>query len=370
MKESVRLQRLRKSQSDLVKREQERHSTLAYLALLKAETFRELNSANRFQVNEKDFESWAEEEKSVLAYYGKTEGDIAKMLQQGIADANSRKQKVLNEITLMQTRLEELVPTKSNDVSQQNRTFKARIVLIKVSLDTVRNQISAFHDNIHESLESWRRAIRSIIDAKRDDADLRLARARNRVANLQTTKSDLVSSRGQRLKARAFARVDELLVNPDNRVMDQFVNVTGEKALALQKRLPSIADITARLDELSRRISELTPRVQSIEQHAIEERVARNRESWVNFAAALGHRVRSRACVKGLQAEYDEALKHVPRGVELYPTIRQDLESELGSLREQIYDIGREMTQADLSHAETMRVLDEKLQDLLERTNT
>jgi predicted nucleic acid-binding Zn-ribbon protein len=70
-----------------------------------------------------------------------------------------------------------------------------------------------------------------------------------------------------------------------------------------------------------------------------------------------------------LESESDEAWQKVPKDVEISPKAKSELLVEADDIRAQIDRLAKEITAAELKHADTIRDLDRELRVLADQIN-
>jgi hypothetical protein len=349
--------------------EKSRDAALRYLSLLKAEVYRELNACNQYRsFNLKQLNADIAEEQRIRNYYGQSTGNILTLFAEKSQRVRRAHRKALHDLANLEARLRELQHPSRNNSRSPQQTFKTRVIVIHSSIDQLRAEFVGFCSKFRESLKMWRNSLIPVLDAKKETTGRKLAAARATVKQLEARRDSLKDRIASQLAALSLSPPDGFTIDPDTRLIQQCVQKTVDRCRFYQSKTYTISDIVIKTDGLMERLDSLLQRTKAFSQKISAENSERRVSNWASLAMTLHRRAVYRELVQYLQKECDQGWKNVPPGLELTPNTKSALVNELDGLRNQIDEIAKEMTHAELEHAEKLHVLDEELESLLKET--
>ena len=309
--------------------EKELKETTRILTGIEAKSFRVFNRPIQYPPSSiREFEGLVEEEKALISYYGKTEGDVNQLFNQKMKRVKMEKARKERELRELRSRLELIERTDEQSAKRHQKTIEDRFKIFRGEFEKLKNFYVSFELDIKNKIQLARKAALELIAKKNEEALKRLNEAKQ-TENEVRAKRDALVNRKEEIVAKlkicpgepwTHVPSDEKLREEVRKVVDTCEQCKAKAMNFVYKMEP----LNTKIDQLEKKLAELLEKVEKVKQAKKEEK---SREVSKNWAVMASNALKISRCKGALEESIAEAK-------EAHDQVKSQLQQELEAANE------------------------------------
>ena len=367
----------RARQLKIAELEKELKETSRILVGIEAKSFRVFNRPIPYPPSAiKEFEALVEEEKALISYYGKTEGDVNQLFNQKMKRVKMEKLRKERELKELRSRLELIERSDEQTAKRHQKTIEDRFKIFRGEFDKLKNFYVSFELDIRNKIKLARQAALELIEKKKQEGLKRLEEAKQ-IENEARAKRDALASRKDEIAAKLKICPGEpwTHVPSDEKLKEEVRKVVATceqcKAKAMNFTY-EMGPLNTKIGELEKRLAVLIGKVERMMQVKKDQKSEALSKNWAVMASNALRISRCQGALKESIAEAKEA------HTEVKTQLQKELEAAnqvvpgtnwtVMQLRQEIVRLTREIAAETKKNIETLSAIEEEHKEL-ERTS-